>query len=133
MIEAPDWNITAQSKRPGVIEVTWPNYQPTDDEISQNLSQVVKYEAVCVSQKNGEIVNTDSFAGDTKAIFTNLKYGEYTVYVLAYLGDSPNTSLTNWKKDARRSRSVNLKSKQGCKYEYMSIASLRYGIVLTSK
>ncbi|XP_031566685.1 protein sidekick-2-like [Actinia tenebrosa] len=112
-VTASNWFITAQSKTPGAIEVTWPQNKPRDEK-SQNFKQVVKYVPVCVAHKDGDVITADSFSESTKATFNKLPYGEYTVYVVAYLGDhSRNTSMTNWKKAARRSRSVTLKTMEG--------------------
>lgn len=118
VVEAPNWNITAQSRSASFIKVTWPYYKPTNKDKSQNLNQVVKYVPVCVMKKNGRIFTTHHsvFSRNTNSGFRNLKYGEYTVYLLAYLGDSRNTPLTNWKKAARKSRSITLKTREGSKY-----------------
>ncbi|XP_031557842.1 uncharacterized protein LOC116294384 [Actinia tenebrosa] len=115
IVEVPNWYITAKSEKAGMIRITWPYYKPVVRDKYQNKKKILDFVPVCVRQKDGLVISPDSrgFHGDFFAIFKNLKYGDYTVYVMAYLGDSLDTPMTNWKEDARRSRNITLRTKQG--------------------
>jgi hypothetical protein len=93
-----NWNITAVSKSSTTIHVQWPGYPDLN-------IKVFKYMAICISKDDISAETTDG-QGRNVELARLMRYSEYTVQVLAFIGNLSNSSFSNWNETIKRSQKV---------------------------
>lgn len=86
------------SKNSTTIHVKWPGYPDLN-------VKVFKYMAMCISNDDISAETTDG-QGRNVELASLKRYSEYTVQVLAFIGNSSNSSFTNWNETIKRSQKV---------------------------
>lgn len=96
----PKWNISAISKNSTTIDAQWSGYP-------DKSVRVHKYMAICTSGNN---LTAETANGESRSLkLANLvPYTEYTVQMLAFIGNSSNTSFANRNETVKRSQDINL-------------------------